>query len=139
VSAATFHSDIRAGVRQRIVNMPVKPAFAWEGVKFDPTKGVPWVTEGIRPVSSVVVSPGIGGLIAHTVLATFTLHYPANVGTATLDAFAGLLMDEFRPGNSIAYATSNAVIQQTERMGSTQEPDWINCAVVITMIGHTPN
>ena len=97
------------------------------------------MTEQMRPISSVVRATGLGGVIAHTVTANFTLHYPQGKGTVEIDATAGALIELFRPGASISYNTASAVVQQAERMALFQEPDWINCPVVITLIGHTSN
>jgi hypothetical protein len=139
VTPATFFMELRSGLRTRLLTLANCPGVNWEGVDYEPTVGVPFITEAMRPVSSVVTAPGVGGVIAHTLLATFTLHFPANAGTNAIEAMAGALMDLFRPGNSISYGSSNAVIQQTERAGATQEPDWINLSVVVTLVGHTAN
>ena len=139
MTVSTFFSDIRAGVRDRLLALPNLPEVHWEGTEYASTVGVPFITEALRPVSSVVTAPGVGGLIAHTVLATFTLHDPTKVGTNALEGAAGALMALFRPGNAVSYGTATAVIQQTERAGATQEPDWINLSVVVTLVGHTTN
>lgn len=139
MTAATFHSDLRAAIRQHLLQLPSLPQFAWEGKDFTPVKGQPWARESLLPVSSVVTATGRGGVIAHTVNATFQLHYPANEGTTALDAFAGALLDHFSPGTALTYATSSAVIQQAQRMGLAQEADWLNCPVIVTLIGHTSN
>jgi hypothetical protein len=139
VTVLSFFSDLRAAVRQTLLTMPGLPEVHWEGTEYFGTVGVPFITEAMRPVSSVVTAPGLGGVIAHTVLATFTLHYPTKVGTNDIEGAAGTLMQLFRPGNSVSYATATAVIEQTEQAGATQEPDWINLTVVVTLVGHTTN
>lgn len=139
MSAVTFHTDLRAGIRQKLQTLPGLIDVAWEGKTYQPVKGKPFLSEQMRPISSVVRGTGLGGYIAHTVTANFTLHYPAGKGTVEIDALAGALLELFRPGSSITYNTASAVIQQAERMALFQEPDWINCPVVITLIGHTSN
>lgn len=139
MTVETFFSDLRAGVRQRLLTMPSLPDVHWEGTEYAGAVGRPFITEAMRPVSSVVTAPGIGGVIAHRVLATFTLHYPTKVGTNAIESAAGALMSLFRPGNAVSYASATAVIEQTERAGATQEPDWINLSVVVTLVGHTTN
>lgn len=139
MSAVSFHADIRAAIRQHVLLLPNLPQLAWEGKDFTPVKGQPWARESLMPVSSVVTATGRGGVIAHTVNATFQLHYPPNEGTTALDSFAGALLEHFRPGTALTYAGSSAVIQQAQRMGLAQETDWINCPVIITAIGHTSN
>jgi hypothetical protein len=111
----------------------------WEGKTYSPVKGTPWISESQQPVSSVVRALGLGGDIAHTVIAAFSLHYPANAGTNALDAMAGALMDKFRPGTGLSYGGDTATILQVERRSNTQEPDWINGTVIVTMVGHTSN
>ena len=139
MTAALFHSEVRAAIRQRLQTMQGLIAVAWEGRAFQPVKGTPFLTEQMRPISSVVRATGVGGVIAHTVTANFTLHYPAGKGTNEIDALAGALLELFRPGSSVSYNTASAVVQQAERMAMIQEPDWINCPVVITFVGHTSN
>lgn len=139
MSATTFHSDLRAGIRQKLQTVANPIAVAWEGRVYQPIKGTPFMTEQVRAISSTVTATGIGGVIAHRVTANFTLHYPASTGTLNIDAFAGALIETFRPGTSITYNSTSAVVQQAERMALISEPDWINCPVIITLIGHTSN
>lgn len=139
MSVATFHANMRAASRQRLQALANLPAVAWEGRAYTPVKGTPFITEAFRPVSSVVSALGSGGTIAHRCLATFTLHYPPNAGSTAIDAMAGALLAHFAPGLSLTYSGQVSVIQQAERLGLTQEPDWINASVVVTMIGHTAN
>lgn len=139
MSSLTFHPDLRAGIRQKLQTLSGLIDVAWEGKIYQPVKGTPFMTEQMRPISSVVRATGLGGVIAHTVTANFTLHYPPGKGTVEIDAIAGALIELFRPGTSVSYNTASAVVQQAERMALFQEPDWINCPVVITFIGHTSN
>ncbi len=139
MSATTIHSDVRAAVRQRLLTLNGLPAQAWEGRPYTPVKGTPYISESVRPISSVVRALGVGGTIAHTINAAFQLHYPPGVGTSAIDAMAGSLLQHFRPGTGLSYGTSTAVVQQAERTALQQEPDWINCTVIITLVGHTVN
>lgn len=139
MSAATFHKDLRSAVRDRLQSLTGVPSIAWEGREFTPVKGEPYVTESIIPVSSDVMATGLGGYIAHTVTANFTLHYPVNSGTVALESLAGALMQHFRPGTVLSYGDAAVTVQQVERVGLTQEPDWLNGTVIVTMIGHTIN
>jgi hypothetical protein len=139
MSAATFHQNLRSAVRDRLQSLTGLPDVAWEGREFTPVKGEPYVTESIIPVSSDVMATGLGGYIAHTVTANFTLHYPVNSGTVALESLAGSIMQHFRPGTVVSYSGTAATVQQVERVGLTQEPDWLNGTVIVTMIGHTIN
>ncbi len=139
MSAATFHANLRAAIRQHLQTLPSLPPVAWQGREFAPVKGQPFVSESMVPVSSDVRATGLGGYIAHTVTANFTLHFPANKGTTALETLAGALMQHFRPGTVLSYASAAATVQQAERVGLIQEPDWLNATVVVTAIGHTTN
>jgi hypothetical protein len=139
MSAALFHADLRAAVRTRLQTLSGLPAVAWEGKDFMPTKGTPWVTETLTPVSSIVRATGLGGTIAHTVIATFTLHYPGNKGTLDIDTMTGSLLEHFRPGTGLVYGGASAIVQQSEPAPLQQEPDWLNRSVNITIVGHTAN
>lgn len=138
-SAANIHAHLRAAVRALLTAASGLPAIAWEGRPYQPIKGTPYLAEGFRPVSSVVRALGPGGTIAHTVIATFTLHYPAGHGTTAIDAAAGALLQLFKPCTILAYEGSRAVVQQAERHPLLQEPDWLTCGVVVTAVGHTSN
>lgn len=139
MTVATFHANMRAAVRERLVSLAGMPVVAWEGRAFQPVKGTPYISESVRAVSSTVRALGVGGNIAHTVTASFRLHYPAGKGTQAIDATAGALLAHFRPGTVLAYSADSAVVQQAERTGNEIEPDWINATVIITFIGHTVN
>lgn len=139
MSAATFHSNLRAAFRQKLLTQSGLPAQAWEGRPYQPVKGTPYVSESIRAISSVVRALGLGGNIAHTVTGNFTFHYPAGKGTNDIDGMAGNVMALFRPGTVLAYGDDGAVVQQAERGPVLQEPDWINVTVIITVVGHTAN
>lgn len=139
MSAATFHSNIRSGIRQHLTSLSALPVVAWEGRSYQPVKGTPWISEQMRPISSVVRATGRGGVIAHTLTENLTLHFPPGKGTVEIDALAGALIELFRPGTSVSYGGASAVVQQAERMALIQEPDWINCPVIVTLIGHTSN
>lgn len=139
MSATTVHADLRAAVRQRLLTLNGLPAQAWEGRTYTPIKGTPYISESVRPISSVVRALGVGGTIAHTITANFQLHYPAGGGTTAIDAMAGNLLEHFRPGTTLVYSESKAVVQQAERTALQQEPDWINCTVIIRFVGYTVN
>lgn len=139
MSAATFHKNIRAGIRQKLLTLSGLPKVSWEAKSFIVVKGTPFISESFRPISSVVRATGVGGTIAHTITANFVLYYPSDTGTTTIDATAGSLLQLFRPGTSIVYESDSAVVQQAERQALMQEADWVSCPVIITMVGHTVN
>lgn len=137
MSATTVHADLRAAFRAALIAVPNVPAQQWEGRNYTPIRGTPYVSESVRPISSEVRAVGPGGTIAHTVNASFTLHYPANEGTLAIEEMAGSLLETFRPGSSLVYGTSKGVVLKTERASLTQEPDWINCAITVTAVAYT--
>lgn len=139
MNVSSFHINLRAGFRQHLQGVANLPLVAWEGKDFMPVKGTPWITETYVPVSSVVTATGFGGVIAHTVTASLTLHYPTNAGTLPIDTLTGVLMERFRPGTAINYSGTSAIVQQVEAAGLIQEPDWLNRTVIVTLTGHTVN
>lgn len=139
MTVATFHSNIRAAFRQKLLTLANVPAQAWEGRPFQPVKGTPFVSESVRAISSVVRALGLGGTIAHTVTGNFTFHYPAGKGTNDIDGMVGSTLALFRPGTILSYGNDSATVQQAERTAVSQEPDWINVTVIITAVGHTVN
>lgn len=137
MSDATFFKDLRSALRERLTALPGLPAVAWEGKFYVPVKGTPYLSESVRPISSTVTGTGRSGVRSHRVTFNLMLHYPAGAGTVAIETMAGLLMQHFKPGTAVSYQTASAVIQQAEVRALLQEPDWINCPVIITMTGHT--
>lgn len=139
MSVAAFHPNMRAAIREKLLTVAGLPAQHWEGRPFTPVRGTPWVSESYRPLSSDVRALGLGGTIAHTSNASFTLHYPSGGGTKLIEDMAGAILLVFRPGTSLTYNGSNGVVQQAQMASLVQEPDWINLAVTVTLIGYTLN
>lgn len=137
--ATSIHTDIRAAFRTLLQTVGGLPQVAWEGRNFAPTRGTPFLSETVQPISSIVRAVGIGGTIAHTVNLTATLHYPAAAGTLTIETMAGAIMEALRPGVSLTYGTSSAMIQRVERNPVQQSPDWISVAVVATAVAYSSN
>lgn len=133
----TVHTDLRAAFREALLTINGLPEQHWEGRRYQPTKGKAYVSEQFRPISSVPRATGIGGTIAHTCTGNFNLHYPADEGTVGIDVMAARIMDKFSPGSSVAYGATAGIVMQAERAPLVQEPDWINCAVIITVVAYT--
>ena len=135
----TFHANIRAGIRTRLLTLSPVPSIAWEGEAYAPTVGVPYVAETLAANGSRVAAIGRGGNISHALLQTFGLFFPANAGTNAADALAGRLLKLFEPGTGIVHGGDQAMVQEAERLGLVTQPDWINVPVIITLTGHTQN
>lgn len=133
----TVHADLRAAFREALLTIKGLPEQHWEARRFQPTKGRAYVSEQFRPISSIVRATGIGGTIAHTCTGNFTLHYPADDGTVGVDVMAAKIMDKFSPGSSLAYGSTTGTVMQVERAPLVQEPDWINCAVIVTVVAYS--
>lgn len=136
--SANVHPNVRSGVRQRLGTLAGLPAQRhWEGLAFDPERGVPFMAEVLRPIGSAVRGMGSSAAIAHTIVASFTLNYPAGQGTTAIEQAASALMDGFRPGASVVYGGQSALITQVERSPLRQEPDWLQTTVSATLIAYT--
>lgn len=139
MTVETLHSDLRSAAREKLLTVENLPTMHWEGRNFTPIKGQAYVSESFRAITSTVQALGLGGVIAHTCTANFTIHYPSDTGTTDIDALAGAMLNTFRPGTSLAYGDSTATITQAERGPLLQEPDWLNCTVIISMTARTLN
>ena len=135
----TFHANIRAGVRTRLLTLSGLPPVAWENRDFAPVIGTPYISETLRNNQSRVRALGRGGNQSHQLIQSLSLCFPANSGTNALDALAGQLLKLFEPGTSIAFGGDTAMVQEAERMGLVTQPDWINCPIIVTMVGYTAN
>lgn len=136
--SANVHANVRAAVRQRIGSLAGLPAARhWEGEDFAPERGVAFLSETLRPISSAVRGLGASGAIQHNIVASLALNYPAGQGTLQIEQAASALMDGFRPGLSVSYAGQTAIITQVERSPLRQEPDWLQTTVSATLIAYT--
>jgi hypothetical protein len=137
-SIATLHPDVRAAFRQRLTALSgLVDSRAWEGRPFAPAKGVPWLRESVRPISSVVRGVGSGGIVEHRVVATVTLFWPSSFSLLEQELQAGSILGHFPPGLRITYGSSSATVVQAERGPLLQEPDWRSCNVTLTLTAHT--
>lgn len=137
---STIHSDMRAAFRARLQQVAGLPtAFAWEGRTFTPQIGTPFIRESFRPITSTVRALGRGGTIAHRMTGNLSIFYPAGKGTVDVERAAGLILDAFSPATSLVYGTSSGTILQAERAALLQEPDWVSCPVVITVLAYSAN
>lgn len=139
MTVATFHPNLRAAIREKLLTLAGLPAQAWEGRVYQPIKGTPYMSESVRAISSEVRALGVGGTIAHTITGNFTFHYPAGKGTNDIEGMVGTVLALFRPGTVLSYGGDSAIVQQAERTAVSQESDWINVTVIITAVGHTVN
>lgn len=113
------------------------PAIAYEAETFEPNKKAPHLAEVVRTVSS---QPSVmGGIIAHTVLATATLFYPAGQGTIGIESMAGRLLQRFAPGAVLSYGGDAGKVFKCEPSPLLQEPEWISQSVTASVAAWTLN
>jgi hypothetical protein len=136
MSLATVHADVRAAFRTKLRDLMAGFPVAWEGVSYFPVFGTPFASERIVPVSDSVASVG-ALLIAHRFACTVTLHYPSGAGTKDIEAQAGAIMTEFKPGTPLAYGQTAATILQIERRPLVVDADWITCPVIATAVAYS--
>lgn len=134
-----FHADLRAGLRQSMLTIVGLPAAAWEGWAYTPKVGTPYFSEAMVPLYGQVRGLGAGGYTEHGVDINYTLHYPTNGGTNSIDAMAAKILGLFLPGTPLNYGTVSAWVSRAEKAGNQQDADWISVTVSVTLIGHTTN
>lgn len=138
--AATIHADMRAAFRAALRAVGDMPAqIAWEGRPFAPTVGQPFIRETLRPLTSTPRALGKGGTIAHLMTGNLVLFFPAGKGTGAIDEAAGLILQAFAPGTSLAYGDAAGTVAQAERYALNHEADWVSCPITITITAHTVN
>lgn len=135
---ATIHPDLRAACRAKLLAVAGLPTqIAWEGEGVDAGFTGPYIREAFRPIFSARRALGAGGTIEHRCTFNLTLFYPAGRGTLDVEAAAGLILAAFEPGTSLVYGTAKGLVLQAERRGLVQEPDYLNCPIIITLVAHT--
>ena len=137
----TAHIELRQALRQRLIGLsglPPEAQRAWEGRSFTPTKNTPWLRERLMPLDSRVVAPGHGGYEEHTVTYQISLFHPPGTDTQALELLAGRVRKHFQPGTPIFHGWIKAWSQQATRSAVLAEPDWLQVAVSVRVMAHTP-
>jgi hypothetical protein len=131
VSSALIYPEARGALRAKLLTVTGLPAQAWEGKAYQPTNGTPFVEDTLSVIGA---TPRAVGSIEHTMLYVLSLKYPANKGTADIEAMAGKILDAFKVGTKLTYGSSTVLCYKAERRGSiVQEPEWQILTVAVTV------
>ena len=137
---ATLHADMRAAFRKALRDIAGLPdQVEWEGKAFSPAIGVPFMSEGMVPVSSEPRAIGLGGTIRHRLLGTVNLFYPSNKGTLEAELATGLVLATFRPGTVLTYNGASGTVMKAEPRKILPDTDYLNAPVVVTILAYTAN
>lgn len=137
MSVATIHPDLRAACRARLLTVSGLPDMSWEGIGIGYGFDGPYINESFRPIYSQKRAVGPTGTVLHRCTFNLTLFYPAGKGTVDIEAMAGAILAAFAPGTSLVYGTAKGLVEQAERRGLGQSPDYLDCPVIITLSAYT--
>lgn len=113
------------------------PDQAWQGESYEPKLGMPHLTEAVRAVASVPAADG--GYTRWTLLATWTLFYPAGKGTIGIESMAGRLLEQFRPSTPMVFGQSRGKVAAVDPGPLVQEPEWLIMPVTARVTAWTDN
>lgn len=113
------------------------PEPAWQGETYAPTLGKPYVNEAFRAVGSEPSADG--GYTRWTLLATWTLFYPAGKGTIGIESMAGRLLEQFRPSTPMVFGQSRGKVAAVDPGPLVQEPEWLIMPLTARVTAWTDN
>lgn len=120
-------SSLRASLRTILLGVQGLPAArAWEGRKFTPTVGVPWVRETLVPNGSVLAAYGAGGLIREDITYLIDVFQPATDADRIfdLDDLGDAICRAFKPGTPLTTPDCRGQVISASRARIQHEPDW---------------
>lgn len=122
-----------AGAAGPSITLTAKPPSerAWEGRKYAPTSGVPFIEEGLAPITSRPA--GIGGVQYHRLALNLVLVYPAGRGARAIERAAGAILKAFKPGTSISYGAAAGMVMQAEGRDAFEDGEWQRLPCVVTV------
>lgn len=114
---------------------------AYEGRPFTPTVGQPYIAEGFAPVASVPRALGHGGTIRHEAVVSLSLFYPATKisGPMAVERMAGAVIRHFRPGTSLVYDTTAAMVTRATPRPLVPSAEWLMIPVQVFLFAYTAN
>lgn len=130
--------DLRA-ILMRYEQDFVPPLIAWQGRKFLPPTGEPWMRESLRPTGSALRTVGAkDGLISEMWLYLVDLFWPRNNELAGIENATDVLCSRFRPGTAINTARGG-YIQACQRAAIVEEPAWMMSSITVQGWVYRPN
>lgn len=139
-SIYSVHADIRAAFRAALLTIPDLPTeVAWEGRRYTPPAGAPYMRETVTPASSDPRALGRGGTVQHRILCRVQLFYPAGSGTVDIERAAGALLLAMRPGTSLVHEQTSGMVFKAERSQIMPGDDFVNLTVTVTVTAYTAN
>lgn len=129
---------MRSALRAALLAVPDLPSVAWEGAKYTPMAGQPYLREALRVTSYRRRALGRGGTLQHDFRAVLTLVYPSNQGTKDIEAMEGVLVQAFAPGTSLVYGGQSGLVTSAEPYGGLQtNNDWIQSTINVSFTAYT--
>lgn len=139
---ATVHEDLLAACRAIVKpiltasGMPTDKQ-AWQGITYVPQVNKAYIVDSLRPIASPVVSGGSQRMQRHTCTYNVEVRFPAGEGTIHASAFAGKLLQAFKPGLPLVYGPTKGWVEFPARRPSIEDAEWVGIPVVITLAADT--
>lgn len=114
--------------------VPAQAQWAWEGRRFDPAPGTPWLRERYVPSGARLIAVGAGGIVRDEWLYMIDLYFPPETPVTTLDEAGDLVMGVFRFGRWVRGPGFAGTVDVCDRASTQVRPDWL--MVPISVRGH---
>src|SRR5258706_11221569 len=96
----TLDQNVRYALESRLATVAGLPAIAYEGVRYTPVPGTPFVEPVIVPLSERPVTMGDGHLVLHEGIFMVMLVYPNGKGSGAADAMANAVKSKFKASDT---------------------------------------
>lgn len=128
---ASLYQNIRGALQTHLANVSGVPTIAYEGVKFTPTVGTPYLGTSLVPTSARPGPIGVNSILRHQGLFLVDAVYPNGSGTATAEAMADTIKAAFTTQTTLSLNGVDVRISYSERGQIQQEADWLRVPIAI--------
>lgn len=131
-----YYSGLQAFLRQQLATVTGLPAVAYEGRRFTPTIGVPWVAEYVVPEDAPLVSYGArSGFVREDFFYYIEVYSPSGEGFRLTDHndLVDRIRDVFSHGSNVRNLGSTffGAIEKVARRPNIYEEDWVRTTVEV--------
>lgn len=132
----SFDQNVRSALETRLATVAGLPAIAYEGVRYTPVPGTPFVEPTIVPISERPVTMGDGHLVLHEGIFMVVLVYPNGKGSGAIEAMANAVKSKFKASDTENVNSVIVRFRYAERLPSVHQSDWIRVPVAIGFYLH---
>lgn len=132
----SLYTDIRGALQSRLAATPGIPAIAYEGIRYTPVVGTPYVAPVFLPAGNGGPRT-TGGYIRHEGSFEVSLVYPGGNGTGLAEAMADTIKERFKVTDTATVGATVVRFRFAERRQALIDTDWIRIPISIGWYLHS--